>query len=227
VALTVSIQNLGVGPLDVHDLAVIAGYIGAALGVSMVVPQIIRTFRNRALPGVSALSWALTALSCMTWLLYGFRADEIPQIPGNALIVSGAVVIVLAVPSVTSMSARAVRLAIPALVITGLAVVLPPTLIGFLAFGIGLVSAVPQLVESLLRSNRNASAVSMLAWVLRAASQVCWLLYALARHDITVTISATFILSSSVLLVMSEQRRRPEPEAAADAALLDVAAATR
>jgi uncharacterized protein with PQ loop repeat len=195
VPFTVSIQTVG--------------YLGAVLGVFMVVPQIVRTFRDRSIPGVSAMTWALTALSCLTWMLYGIRADEVPQIPGNVLMVSGAAVIVLAVPSTTPIGARAVRLAASAGVIIALATVLPPDAIGFLAFGIGLFSAVPQIVKSLTVRRSDVSAFSIPAWVLLGASQVCWLIYALVLEDIAVTISASFVLSSAALLVITELRRRP------------------
>ena len=85
--------------MDLRTFAEGLGYFGSVLGVAMVVPQIVRTYRNRTLPGVSAMSWALTSISCFTWLLYGIRAAEPPQIPGNVLLVSGAVVVVLSVPS--------------------------------------------------------------------------------------------------------------------------------
>jgi uncharacterized protein with PQ loop repeat len=208
VALSVSIQNIAGGSPDLHDLAVGAGYLGAALGVLMVLPQIARTFQNRARLGVSPMSWALTALSCLTWMLYGVRADEAPQIPGNILMVTGAAVIVLAVPAATSVRMRAVRLALPALAIIGLAIILPPAAIGFLAFGIGLVSALPQTVRSLRSGREEGSGVSVLAWLLRAASQVSWLIYAVVLHDVVVTISAAFILTSSLALVASELRNR-------------------
>ena len=125
-ATSVSIQTVAGSGLDLHALAVAAGYLGAALGVLMVLPQIARTLKNRSLPGVSAMSWALTALSCGTWMLYGLRAHEFPQVPGNILMVTGSVVVVLAVPSATSIRTRAIGLAAPAAVIGGLATVLPP-----------------------------------------------------------------------------------------------------
>jgi uncharacterized protein with PQ loop repeat len=209
VTATVSIQTLGLVSPDLHSLGNAAGYLGAALGVGMVVPQIVRTFRNRTRPGVSALTWALTALSCFTWMLYGFRAGEVPQIPGNILIVTGAVIIVLAVPALATPAERAVRLALPAAALVGLAIVLPPAAVGFIGFGIGLVAAVPQTVQSIRRPASSTSAVSIPAWLLRAASQVAWLAYALAHHDITVTISASFLLVSAVFLVVLESRRRP------------------
>jgi uncharacterized protein with PQ loop repeat len=205
---TISIQKLGGQLPELHTIAVAGGYLGAVLGVSMVIPQIVRTFRNRTLAGVSAVTWALTALSCLTWMLYGVRSGEVPQIPGNILIVTGAAVIVLAVPSAMSRSMRAIGLAGPAALLVGLATVLPPPVIGFVAFGIGLISAVPQTIRSLTRPQPQTSAVSVLTWVLRAASQISWLFYALVLHDITVTISATFILITSTVLILSESSRR-------------------
>jgi uncharacterized protein with PQ loop repeat len=203
-ALSVSIQSW-------DDLAVGAGYLGAALGVSMVVPQIARTLRDRARVGVSPLTWALTALSCLTWLLYGLRTDEAPQVPGNVLIVTGSVLIVLLVPARHRVRTRAAALAGLAAVLVTLAVVLPATALGFVAFGIGLTSAVPQTIKSLAgRHRHDASGVSILAWLLRAASQVAWLMYAIARHDVVVSVSAAVILASALLLVGTERHRQRE-----------------
>jgi uncharacterized protein with PQ loop repeat len=208
---SVSIQIADGGLLDLHSISVAAGYLGAALGVLMVVPQIVRTVRNPGLGGVSAASWGLTALACLAWMLYGLRADEIPQIPGNILLSGGAVIVALAVPSATSKCARAVRLSALALLITGIAVVAPPAAVGITGFGLALVSALPQTIESLTRPRQAASAVSVVGWLLRAAAQVCWLLYAVVRHDRTVTVSAVIILASSLLVVVIELCRPAAP----------------
>ena len=42
--------------MELRHFAEGLGYLGSALGVAMVVPQIVRTYRNRTLPGVSAMS---------------------------------------------------------------------------------------------------------------------------------------------------------------------------
>src|SRR5512146_2427814 len=123
----------------------------------MTVPQIVRTLRDRSLPGVSALSWAMTALACTTWMLYGFRSGELPQIPGNVLLVTGAVIIVFAVPSTASVPLRALGLTAPAALLGVLAASAPPAAIGFVAFGIGLVSAAPQAARSLSRRDTSGS----------------------------------------------------------------------
>jgi uncharacterized protein with PQ loop repeat len=195
--------------MTLHDLAILSGYAGAAFGVSMVIPQISRTFRNRTLGGVSAVSWSLSAIGCLCWLLYGVRRPELPQIPGNVLIVIGASVIVLAVPSHVPTARRAVYLGATGLGISVLAFSVPPTVLGYLAFAIGLVSAWPQTLESIARARRGEpSAVSIGAWLLRGTAQVCWLGYALVMHDLTVTIAAAVTLTSAAILVAAEQRRQ-------------------
>lgn len=214
--LTVSIQNLGGVPVDLHSLGVLSGYLGAAFGVGMVVPQILRTLRNRHLAGVSGLSWSLTGLGCFTWLLYGLRAHEAPQIPGNVLTVSGALLIVLLVPSVSAVRMRALYLGGAVATLIAIALWIPPTAIGLLGFGIGLTAVWPQLVISLTRPAGEPSALSVSAWLMRAASQSAWLFYALVLHDTAVTVAATFTLASAVLILAVEHRRRPVPARSAD-----------
>lgn len=200
--------------MDLHAYAVATGYLGAALGVAMVVPQIVRTVRDRTVPGVSALSWALTALACTSWLLYGVRTGELPQIPGNILLVSGSVVVALLVPSSVGVAARTAGLVGPALLIGVLAALAPTPVIGALAIAMALVSSVPQTVRSLRRRAASASAVSLLTWSLRVASQACWLGYALVLHDATVAVSATFVLSNALIVLGAEAARRPAPVSA-------------
>lgn len=208
VRASVSIQDLP-GLPDLHSLAVASGYLGAALGMGMVIPQIARTLRNRSMPGVSALSWSLTAISCSTWLLYGVRAQELPQIPGNVVIVSGAILIALLVPSATAPRIRATRLVALLAAVGTVAAVAPPTMLGLLAFAIGLVSSWPQLITSLTRPAHVPSAVSISAWLMRCASQAAWLFYALVLHDLAVTIAATVTLTSALVILAVELKRRP------------------
>jgi uncharacterized protein with PQ loop repeat len=189
------------------------GYLGAALGVAMVVPQILRTLRDRSVPGVSALSWSLMALACTSWLLYGVRTTELPQIPGNVLLVSGAVVIAFAAPSRVPVRIRAVGLVAAGAVLVLLAVLAPSSVIGAVAISIGLVSTVPQTFKSLARRGAAVSAVAPLSWLLRIASQSCWLIYAIAVGDVTVTISAIVLLLNATIVLGAESLRRPAPVA--------------
>lgn len=194
-------------PLDAHSLAVGSGYLGAALGVGMVAPQILRIRRNPTMPGVSVLSWSLTALSCLTWLLYGVRGGVLPQIPGNVIIVSGAVVVALSAPSAIEVGSRAIALGFPAAGLVAAATVLPPQAIAYVAFGIGLLAALPQTLTSFARADADESAVSIPAWLMRAGSQAAWLLYAVLLGDVAVAVAASVTLASALLLLAIETRR--------------------
>lgn len=196
--------------MQIATIGAATGYLGSALGVAMVVPQILRTLRDRRLPGVSALSWALTAIACATWLFYGIRTGELPQIPGNVLLVSGAVAVVLLVPSRTTPVIRALGLVTAASLIGLLASVAPPAVIGGLGGAIGVVSGLPQLVRS-LRRTAAVSAVSPLTWGLRVVSQASWLSFGLMLHDLVVACSATFLLTNALLVLLLETARRPVP----------------
>jgi uncharacterized protein with PQ loop repeat len=210
--------------MDTAAVAAAAGYLGSALGVAMVFPQILRTLRDRRLPGVSALSWALMAIACATWLGYGIRTGELPQIPGNVLLVSGAVVVVLIVPSRTPQLLRALGLAAAGGLLCVLALVAPPAVIGTIGGAIGVVSGLPQLVRSARRASA-VSAVSPLTWGLRGASQASWLSFALLVHDRVVALSATFLLTNALLVLLLETTRRPaRPVARLDSAEEPIAA---
>jgi uncharacterized protein with PQ loop repeat len=195
--------------MTTHEIAFGFGYLGAALGVAMVVPQIVRIVRHPSLPGVSPISWALTAIGCLLWMTYGLRSGALPQIPGNVLLVGGAVAVVLLVKSPTSRARRAVLLALGAGVLEATVWVIPPQGVGYLAFAIGTVSTWPQLYDSVgnWRAHIN-SGVSLSTWGLRIASQVCWLSYAVGTSDLPVGIGATVALLTGVAMVALETAAR-------------------
>jgi uncharacterized protein with PQ loop repeat len=187
------------------ELGITLAYLGATLGVCMVVPQILRTVRHPTLGGVSPLTWSLTALACTAWMTYGLRTATWPQVPGNVLLVSGAVAIVVLVPSPASRGRRGVRLALATALLVTTAALLPPHAVGYLAFSLGLVSAWPQVYDSVSTwRSGETSGVSVTTWLLKIVSQLCWLSYALTARDFPVTISALVALSTACSLVILE-----------------------
>ena len=204
-----------------YDVAVLAAAVGATLGVVMVVPQVVRILRHPHLGGVSPVSWSLTALCCLVWLTYGVRTWTVPQIPGNVLLVAGAVLVVLLVPSPVSRARRAAVLAAVAGLLVAAALAMPARDVGYLAFCVGLFSAWPQVAESVATWRAGLrSGVSVPTWVLKAASQLCWMGYGLGAHDLPVLVSCSVALSTSVLLVGLEST------AARRAAVVALAAVT-
>ncbi len=195
--------------MSVHAIAVCLAYVGATLGVAMVVPQIVRTVRHPDLAGVSPASWGLTSLACLSWLTYGVRTATIPQIPGNVLLVSGAVTVALLVPSPMPRPRRALVLAAAAVGIVAVAFAIPTTSVGYLAVSVGLVSAWPQVFDSVAGWRAGGtSGVSITTWSIKVVSQTCWLVYAVVTTQTPVVISATVALTTALALVAVESSRR-------------------
>jgi len=191
--------------MTAHGLALALAYTGATLGVLMVVPQILRTLTHPTLGGVSAVAWSLTALGCSMWLVYGIRTLTVPQIPGNILLVSGAVAVVLLVPSAASRRRRAANLGAVWVALLTVAFLVPAHMVGYLAVVIGFVSAWPQVYDSVLTWRSGArSGVSITTWSIKSVSQLCWLSYALLASDVPVGLSATVALGTALTLVSVE-----------------------
>lgn len=192
-----------------HELALGFGYLGATLGVAMVVPQIVRIVRHPALPGVSTLSWAMTSLACLSWMTYGIRTGATPQIPGNILLVSGAIAVVLLASAPMPRHRRGLLIASAAGALLTVAWLIPAHSVGYLAFAVGLFSNWPQLFDSIGNwRERISSGVSVSAWGLRIGSQVCWLAYAIGTDDVPVGIACTVAMSTAIATVAFELAAR-------------------
>ncbi len=195
--------------MDTLMLANLLAYVGAAIGVVMVVPQIVRIVRNPHLAGVSPWTWALTAVSSTLWLTYGLRSGSMPQIPGNVLLVSGAVAIVLLVPAAWSPRRRALGLAGASAALLLASTALAPEQVGFLAFGISLFGMWPQVYETAwARRGMGPSAISLTSNALKITSQVCWLSFAIMTWDLPVLAGGIMALSTNALVTAVELSRR-------------------
>ncbi len=200
------------------DLGTLLAYLGSAIGVAMVIPQILRIVRHPHMGGVSPWTWAITVVSCTTWIAYGVRTGSMPQIPGNILLVSGAVAIVLLVPAAWSRSVRAVGLALTTVAMVLVSTLLEPEVAGFFALAIGLTGMWPQVFETVwLRRGMGPSAISLTSQLLKVVSQLCWLAFAVLTLDVPVLVAAIMTLGTNFVITGVEIARRrgadalPEP----------------
>jgi uncharacterized protein with PQ loop repeat len=181
----------------------------------MVLPQVYRTRSHPGLRGVSTVSWSLTALCSFTWILFGIKAGALPQIPGNVVLAPAALMIVLTAPSTRSRPVRFACLATAALFVSGVSLFSSATEVGFVAFGMSVVSTLPQTITSLSGAARTgATAVSVPAWSVRAISQVFWLIYAVVWRDLPIMFGGGFTLLSSIAVASSERRHQARSEVA-------------
>ncbi len=195
--------------MDTYTFAHLLAYLGSAIGVVMVMPQILRIVRHPHMGGVSPWTWSLVAVSCSLWLTYGVRSRSMPQIPGNVLLIAGAVSIVLLVPAAWSRRRRAGGLAASALLLILASTQLAPEQVGFLAFGIGLFGMWPQVYETAwARRGMGPSAISLTSNALKVAAQVCWLTFAVLTTDVPVMAGAAMALSTNAVITSIELGRR-------------------
>lgn len=195
--------------MDIHTFALALAYLGSAIGVVMVMPQILRIVANPHLAGVSPWAWALTSVSCTLWLTYGLRSGSLPQIPGNVLLIAGAVAIVLLVPAGWSRSRRSLALGGGVLTLVLASTQLSPQDVGFLAFGIGLFGMWPQVYETVwARRGLGPSAISLTSIGLKIASQVSWLTFAVLTTDLPVAVAGVMSLTTNGIVASVELGRR-------------------
>ncbi len=199
--------------MSLHDVVIALGYIGATLGVAMVVPQIVRIVRHPSLPGVSPLSWALLMFGCLAWLTYGIRIGATPQIPGNILLAGGAIACVLLIHSPMPRGRRGALLLVGAAVLLVTVWVIPTQSVGYLATAIGLSSMWPQLFDTVGNYRAHiTSAVSLPTYGMRMASQVCWLVYGVGTHDTPVYVGASLALTiASTTMALEALARSGRP----------------
>jgi MtN3 and saliva related transmembrane protein len=187
------------------------GYAGAALMTAMSLPQIARIVRDRSAAGVSLLTWTIFALSGTSWLAYGL----ILQAP--AIIVGNVTFIATTVPVVILLLRRQRAWPLPAAVLVpvfavalGVSVLslLPGAVSSSLGVVCGILTTVPQLLESISRRRAGAvSEVSLATLFLLLAGQSLWLTYGLTRPDLPMIVTNVVAVTVTTSLIAVESRR--------------------
>lgn len=195
--------------MDLSTFALGLAYVGSAVGIAVVIPQVLRTVANPTMRGVSPWTWALAAISCSLWLTYGLRTASMPQVPGNAVTIVGAIAIVVLVPAGWHRRTRAAALLGSMTALLALSTTLEPRQVGFLAFGVGQLAAWPQVYETCwTRRGMGPSAISLASQAFGIAAQSCWLAFALITTDVPVIIGASLALVTFGLVTGVELSRR-------------------
>jgi len=72
--------------METKAVADLIGYIAAAIGICVFMPQVIRCIRTKRTKDISFLSFFLLALVSFLWIIYGFLKFAPPIILVNVLI---------------------------------------------------------------------------------------------------------------------------------------------
>lgn len=63
----------------------IIGYIAAAIGTVLMLPQVIKSVRTKSAKDISSLMLAAYLLQCVLWDVYGFLLGAIPLMICNSI----------------------------------------------------------------------------------------------------------------------------------------------
>jgi uncharacterized protein with PQ loop repeat len=194
--------------MDVEWLA----YAGALLLTSMSLPQIVRIVRDRSAEGVSLVTWLIFALSGASWLAYGLHLQAPGVIAGNVPFLATTLPVVMVLLRWQRGWTWALAATVPVLaaaLVLLLLLQLPSAVAGALGVACGLLTTVPQLLESLRQRRAGLpSEVSLATLGLLLAGQCLWLSYGIFRPDLPILLTNTVAVIVTMTLLVVEGGRR-------------------
>lgn len=172
------------------DVVLVVGWIAAAVGTVLGVPQAYRLVRTRNVQGVALTTWQVMLAVNLSWLAHGFRIAQANMIVVNLL----GLLSTLTILTVLSREKRLsfVKVFGPGLLLA-IAMMAFDQWLGSAAFG--LFAAIPavagQLTQSveLMRSER-VEGVSTLFLVLNATNFTLWAVWGYLAGDLAVVIAS-------------------------------------
>ena len=186
-------------------------YAGSVLMTAMSLPQIARILRDRSAAGVSLLTWIFFALSGASWFAYGLLVQAPGIIVGNIPFLSTTLPVVMLLlvrqRNWSWLLAIAAPLAAAATVVMVL-LQLPSSVSGGIGVACGLLTTVPQLIESLNRRRAGLpSEVSLATLGLLLTGQLLWLSYGIFRPDVPIILTNVVAVFVTVSLLVVEGGR--------------------
>ncbi len=187
-------------------------YAGSVLMTAMSLPQIARILRDRSAAGVSLLTWIIFALSGASWFAYGLLVQAPGIIVGNIPFLSTTlpvVMLLLVRQRGWSWAAAIAAPVVAAAAVVALLLQLPSAVSGGIGVACGLLTTVPQLIESLGRRRAGLpSEVSLATLGLLLTGQLLWLSYGLFRPDVPLLLTYVVAVRATVSLLAVEGSRR-------------------
>ena len=168
------------------------GSTAAALGITVVWPQVWLSCRHGRTRGLSPTgSWLAVGLN-LCWLTFGLLVGDGPQIATHAVVGAGNT----------------------AVLVLGAGTVAVAAVLSAVVTGVGIVAALPQLLGILFDRIQDLSGMSPARWYLGAGSCASWTAYGWLTGQPTVWLSAGFGLVCAVATCAVLQNRRTAPRAA-------------
>jgi len=198
-----------------HAFAILIGFVGSILTISMAVPQAVKVWRDRSGTGVSLPTWTLMLFVYALWLGYALRVGDVASYTANILSLATQIALIAGLlvyqpPAHRSLFSAGTLAASLAFGVIGYFAPMP-VLWTFMA--VGMVVRLPQALKSIRTwRNHGASEVSVSTWVIGLIAGTCWMLHGIFMPDPTFTITniAVIILSLTVIVFEGLNNARPD-----------------
>jgi uncharacterized protein with PQ loop repeat len=197
-------------------MAVFAAAVGAALSLSMTVPQVTVIWRDRSYAGVSVGAWMLLTLTASTWAGFSLRTGNAALGVGNVLFLLACWCLVLVTLRADRFPAtRTVLTVLGSLLASGGAVLagLRAPLVVVVVIGVAASFVrLPQVVQSFRTwSGAAPTEVSMMSLWIGFIGNCSWVLHGVFRADPFVTVAAALgllVAGAIIGLELAAERQR-------------------
>ncbi|MET8153245.1 SemiSWEET transporter [Actinoplanes sp. NPDC049668] len=211
----------------------VLGWLGAALSMTLLWPQVWRTVAKGHTNGLCAVAcWQGVAMP-VGWIVYGLLTQQAVQVVTNT-VTGFAGLLILAVLLVKRSELRtgrrlltgaagaaavlgAVALSAALAATTDLGIQRVATALGLVLAVAATLSAVPQPLSLLRDRTQDLAGLSPLRWWLTAACTACWSAYGVATGQVAVWLSASVGLAAALVVcwvMTTAGRTAPRPAAA-------------
>lgn len=184
------------------------GWIAAAIGMSLGLPQLVRLWRTRDTKGISLLMWQLMLSVNLGWMFHGLRIWQLNMVIANAFSLLTTVLVLRLLAR--DLRRRIVWLALPGVVVAAV-LMLTEVVGGGGAFGAAalvpaVVAGIGQSVE--LVGSPQIGGVAPVYLIVATLNQGAWLSWGLLVPEVSTIIAATVTGSLALFNVIWWTLRR-------------------
>jgi uncharacterized protein with PQ loop repeat len=175
----------------------VLGWVAAASGPLMFLPQVARLIRDKTSAGISLLMWQFILAAGISWFAHGVLVGRPNMWVTNGLSLASTLLILRMIRADRSLSLA--RVYAPGLLVAALAiatdVLAGPVVFGFAILAPLAIGALGQLRSLVL--DADLSGVSMPFTVGGVFTQVLWFTWSIPAREVAVTICATTLMVTS------------------------------
>ena len=186
------------------------GFTAGAFGLSIAIPQLVKTFKTKTYQGVNTLTWLITLASFTTWTAYSLRYHSLSQTTTNliAWILTLPLVYLLLRQKQNKTTTTTIIAAITTLMIW-VGYYSPEWLMTVTLFTTVTTLQIPQILSSVKNyKTHQKTSVSKTTYTFIIISSTGWITYGYLTGLWQNIISSSISLTASLTILIIETRKR-------------------